>query len=109
MIISHPSNKPLLDESTLKRLEGLCEYEKFISLSRAVEYRENVRPYINPEDKFVEYEWPKDANLIDYLIRQGDITIKNVVFRKTQRSGVAFDGQGFMYQKGRSQLQEIQL
>lgn len=110
MIISNPLNKPLLDEPTLVRLEGLCEYERFISVDRAVEYRDDVRPYVNPEDKFVEYEWPQDKNLIDYLIRQGEITTKNIVFKKTQRNSIAFNGErAAIFARGRPQYKELEI
>lgn len=110
MIVSNPLNKPFLDEEKLRELEGLLPYEKFISLDRCVDYKDGTRPYINPEDKFVEYEWPQDATLIDYLVRQGDLEITRVVFKKKQSTGVAFDGESFFQLKGRRiEYQEIQL
>lgn len=86
------------------------EYEQFISLDRAVEYKVDVRPYANPEDKFVEYEWPKDEKLIDYLVRQGDISLKNVVFKRIQNPFIIINMENpTTYLRKRPQYQELEI
>lgn len=104
MIISNPIHKDLLTEEKLRELEELIFCERFISLDRAVEYSDDVKPLDKTEDRFVEYEWPKDKVMINYLAKLGELDGNKVVFKRNYKVCNDF----FSYDYGRRVRADIE-